>query len=194
MRVETQPNKRKGLPTTRMHWWVVFVFVVGFVGVGYMATAPDASLRSAHGQVVSYHLKGYAPIMGSPIYQSPWNHNAIADNGNAFLHVGDTFIGKQVENNHVWIAHGLGFVPAFAVAPYEELEAISDVAIYEAPSEQAPIALGGSGKVLVGERFRAVVVESNPQWVWIAHGAGFVPISHIKRADEHLPAYPYPYP
>lgn len=120
----------------------------------------------------------------TPIYESSFNHDKIANSGNARLTIGETFRGRVAENNHIWIASGIGFVPNTTVAPYVTFAAKSETPIYEAPRTGAPIALNGRARLARGENFSGVVVA--PDWVWITKGTGFVSRAQTNVTDAQV--------
>ena len=113
----------------------------------------------------------------TPIYESPWDHSRVALGGTAHLNVGNTFTGQPSENYHIWIASGVGFVPDMTVQQLFTFQAIFETPIYQDHRPDAPIALNGQAKLLVGQAFSGY--ESTPGWVWLASGIGFVPASTV---------------
>jgi hypothetical protein len=122
-------------------------------------------------------IRSYVCTDNTPIYESPWDHSRVALGGTASLGVGNTFLGQASENDHIWIATGVGFVPDITVQPLFSFQATAATPIYENHQPGAPIALGGQARLNVGQSFMGY--ENTPGWVWLASGVGFVPASNV---------------
>ncbi len=122
-------------------------------------------------------IRSYVCTNDAPIYESPWDHSRVALGGTARLGVGNTFLSQPSENDHIWIATGVGFVPDLTVQPLFGFQATATTPIYEDHRPDAPIALGGQGRLNVGQSFMGY--ENTPGWVWLASGVGFVPARSV---------------
>jgi hypothetical protein len=138
-------------------------------------------------------IGSYVCTDNTPIYESPWDHSRVALGGSANLGVSNTFLGQPSENDHIWIASGVGFVPDLTAQPLFGFLATAATPIYEDRRTDAPIALGGRAQLKVGQAFSGY--ESAPGWIWLATGVGFVPAgsvalrsarSYIVQAGDNL--------
>src|SRR5689334_3487765 len=117
-------------------------------------------------------LRMYACTDGTPIYESPWDHSRVALGGTAKLGAGNTILGQPSENDHIWVASGVGFVPDLTAQPLFGFTVTAATPIYQDQRFDAPIALGGTARLNVGQSFGAF--ETTPGWLWLATGVGFV--------------------
>jgi hypothetical protein len=129
-------------------------------------------------------LRTYACTSPTPIYESPWTHDRVAENGSAHLDVGNTHIAQPVENNHVWIATGIGFVPDDTVQPCFSYQVTADTPIYQDHRPDAPVAEGGQARLRHGTTLLGMA--SVHGWVWISSGIGFIPLSTLRVLDAQL--------
>jgi hypothetical protein len=118
-------------------------------------------------------IRSYVCTNDTPIYESPWDHSRIALGGTARLGVSNTILGQPSENDHIWIASGIGFVPDLTVQPLFAFTTTAATPIYQDHRLDAPIALGGQARLSVGQNFSAF--ENTPGWLWLATAVGFVP-------------------
>jgi hypothetical protein len=118
-------------------------------------------------------IRMYVCTNDTPIYESPWDHSRVALGGTAKLGVSNTILGQPSENDHIWIASGIGFVPDLTVQPLFGFTATAATPIYQDQRADAPIALGGTARLNLGQSFSGY--ESTPGWLWLATGVGFVP-------------------
>jgi hypothetical protein len=108
----------------------------------------------------------------------------VAENGQAHLSVSNTIFGQPVENNHVWITSGIGFVPDETVQPCFLYEAVAFSPIYQDHRPDAPIAEGGRAQLRRGATILGIAAV--PDWVWISSGIGFVPQSALQVRDARM--------
>ena len=126
-------------------------------------------------------IRSYVCTNNTPIYESPWDHSRVALGGTASLGVGNTLLGQLSENDHIWIASGVGFVPDLTVQPLFGFNATAATPIYQDHRPDAPIALGGQARLNVGQAFSGF--ESVAGWIWLATGIGFVPAGSVAIRD-----------
>lgn len=128
------------------------------------------------------HVFQYTCTTPTPIYESPHDHNRVADHGRANLRIGETFRGRPDGNNHVWIGTGIGFVPDNTVMPSFEYEVVETTPIYQDHREGSPIAQGGTARLMRGEIF--VGTRPVAGWIWNTTGIGFVPEGVLKANTQ----------
>ena len=131
----------------------------------------------------------FIAIQATPIYQGPEDGSPIAEGGTAQLLRGDIFAGRLDRNDSIWIATGIGFVPAAsAKGPCFSYQATADIWIQEDHTPDARVAEIGTARLHQTQMFTAVPV--NEGWLWISTGIGFVSAQHVRLAGPAPVTYP----
>lgn len=133
-------------------------------------------------------IQTFAVISDTPIFQQPGTGSEVADGGNAFLRLGQTFSGKTVEHGFVWLSSGIGFVPGHAVVPAYRYQARNDIFVQTDQRPDAPVAEGGTSRIPAGQMFEAARMPSG--WLWLLSGVGFTPENNATIVGVAAPTFP----
>lgn len=128
----------------------------------------------------------YVCIAATPVYTAPQETAPVAQDGQARLELGQTFAGQPDKHAMIWIASGLGFVPARTVTLCYTFEATADAPVRQAPEAKAEIAeQNGSALILQGgAQFSGAY--TSPAWVWLIDGSGFVEASVTRVISDTI--------
>jgi LysM repeat protein len=128
----------------------------------------------------------YVCIAATPIYTAPQETAPVAQDGQGRLELGQTFAGQPDQHAMIWIASGLGFVPARTVTMSYTFEATSDTPVRQAPESDAEIAEQNGTALIVQRGTQINGAYTSPAWVWLIDGSGFVEASTTRVISDTI--------
>lgn len=134
----------------------------------------------------------YVCIAETPIYTQPQQDAPVAQNGQARLTMGQTLSGQPDKNAMVWLASGLGFVPARTVTLCYQMEATADTPVREDADVRAPIAEQHGSAIVLRQGTHINGAYTSPTWVWLIDGTGFVEASATRVISDTVPNVDFP--